>query len=76
MASETIACSDATLEEFLERSRTLTVNHLPAPQDPDAETAAGIVSYDHIESLRIKQSNLHGHLQNSMTGNRVILCIG
>ena len=60
MASEAIACSDAKLEDFLERSRTLTVNHLPAPQDPDVETAARIVSCDH------KNRN---HLAIANTGN-------
>ena len=46
MANEAIACSDAQLEAFLAKSRTLAVNHLPAPIDLSMKTAAGIVSHD------------------------------
>ena len=45
MANEAIACSDAKLEAFLAKSRTLTVSYFPAPADLSAKTAAGIVSY-------------------------------
>ena len=44
VANEAVNCSDAKLEVFLANSRTLAVNHLPAPTNPNAETAAGIVS--------------------------------
>ena len=46
VANEAIACSDAKLEAFLAKSRTLAVSHFPVPTDLSAKTAAGIVSYD------------------------------
>lgn len=46
VANETIACSDTQLEMFLAKS--LIVDNLPAPTDPNTETESGIVSYDSI----------------------------
>ena len=46
VANDAINCSDTQLEAFLAKSRTLAVNHLPAPTDSNAETVAGIVSCD------------------------------
>ena len=68
VANEAINCSDAQLEAFLAKSRTLAVNHLPAPTDSNAESVAGIVSCG--TTLCMQQWNGLALFQYKLASNR------